>query len=73
MLSSFAEVLCHWGAVDEVISNNGTRYVTLLGLARKQVQYQTHPHFHLANGVVEWQNRTICEPLVKVCDGDLLK
>jgi len=26
----FAEVLCHWGAVDEVISNNGTRYVTSL-------------------------------------------
>ena len=70
------EVLCHWGAVDGIISNNDTRYVTSLDWFTDRCSIR-HIRIFIynprANGVVEWQNRTICEPLIKACDGDLSK
>jgi integrase-like protein/reverse transcriptase-like protein len=52
----FEELLCHWGAIEEIVTDNGTAYVAMLDwLANK---YGIH-HIHIsaynsqANGIVE--------------------
>src|SRR5712671_3598658 len=69
----FEEVLCCWGAVEEIVSNNSTPYITALdwladryGIRHIRISaYNSH-----VNGVVERQHRTIHESLVKACNGD---
>ena len=68
----FEEILCRWGAVGEIVTDNGTAYITALEwLADK---YGIH-HIHIsvynsqANGIVERQHRTIQDSIFKACDG----
>jgi len=58
----FEEILCRWGAVGEIVTDNGTAYIAALEwLADK---YGIH-HIHISaynsqvNGIVERQHRTI--------------
>jgi hypothetical protein len=32
----FEEILCRWGAVEEIVTDNGTAYIALLPRARQQ-------------------------------------
>jgi hypothetical protein len=69
----FKEILCHWGAVELIVTDNGTAYVTALDwLAEK---YSIHhicisPYNSMANGAVKQQHCMVCESIFKVCDGD---
>jgi len=69
----FEEILCRWGAVEEIVTDNGTAYVAALDwLADK---YGIH-HIRIsaynsqANGIVERQHRTIRDSIFKACEGN---
>ena len=72
----FEEILCRWGAVEEIVTDNGTAYIAALDwLASK---YGIH-HIRIsaynsrANGIVERQHRTIRDSLLKTCGDDVSK
>jgi hypothetical protein len=72
----FKDILCQWGAVAEIVTDNGTAYVAALNwLAHK---YDIHhirisPYNSRANGIIERQHQTIRDSLVKACEGDISK
>jgi len=69
----FEEILCRWGAVGEIVMDNGTAYVAALDWLSDRYGIW---HIHIsaynsrANGIVKRQHRTIHNSLVKACDGD---
>jgi len=70
----FEDLLCHWGGLEEIVTDNGTLFVAALDwLALK---YHIH-HIRIsaynskANGIVERSHRTIRDSLVKACQGDI--
>ena len=72
----FEEILCQWGAVKEIITNNGTAYVAALDWLAKRFgirHIQISAYNSRANGIVERQHRTIRESIVKACKGDTSK
>jgi len=69
----FEEILCRWGAVGEIVTDNGTAYIAALEwLADK---YGIH-HIRIsvynsqANGIVEHQHHTIRDSIFKACDSE---
>jgi transposase InsO family protein len=69
----FEEILCRWGAVEEIVTDNGTAYIAALDwLADKYgIQHiRISAYNSQANGIVERQHRTIRESIFKACDGD---
>jgi len=72
----FEEVLCRWGAIEEIVTNNGTPYVATLNWLADRYGIQ---HIHIsaynlhANGIVEQQHHSIIESLVKACEGNASK
>ena len=72
----FEEILCRWGAVEEIVTDNGTAYVAALDwLATKfGIRHiRISAYNSRANGIVERQHRTIRDSLVKVCEDDMSK
>jgi hypothetical protein len=72
----FKEILCRWGGLEEIVTNNGMPFVAALDwLAEK---YHIH-HIHISaynsqlNGVVETTHRMVREALIKTCEGDMRK
>lgn len=72
----FEEVLCRWGAVEEIVSDNGPAMIAAIEwLAAK---YKIH-HIRIsaynsqANGVIERPHRDVREALIRVCEGNLAK
>jgi hypothetical protein len=70
----FEEILCCWGTVKEIVTDNGTAYVaTLDWLASRyginHIRISTYNS--QANGIVKWQHYTIHESLVKTCEGNV--
>jgi hypothetical protein len=69
----FEEILCRWGALEEIITNNGPVFVEALNWLAEQ--YGIH-HIHIspynsqANGIVERRHLDIREAIMKVCDGE---
>src|SRR3954453_8230620 len=69
----FEEILCQWGAVEEIVTDNGSAFVKALDeLGRK---YRVHnirisPYNSQANGIIERAHRPLRDALVKVVDGD---
>ncbi len=72
----FKEILCCWGAIQEIVTDNGLAYIAALDwLASK---YGIHhicisAYNSQANSIVEWQHRTIRDFLLKTCEGDASK
>jgi len=69
----FENLLCRWGAVGEIVTDNGTAYVTVLDWlsSRYGIRHiRISAYNSRANGIVERQHRTIRDSLVKTCDGD---
>jgi len=68
----FEEIMCRWGAASEIVTNNGTAYVTALDWLADRYGI-CHIHISVynsrANSIVEWQHRTIHDLLVKACKG----
>jgi len=72
----FKEILCQWGAVEEIVTDNGTAFIVALDLLadRHGIQHiQISAYNSHANGIIERQHRTIQESLVKACGGDITK
>lgn len=70
----FEEILCRWGTLREIVTDNGTPYVKALDWLAKT--YHIHhirisPYNSQAQGIVERQHRTIRESLVKACNGNI--
>ena len=70
----FEEVLCRWGPLREIVTDNGTPWVKALDHLRDK--YGIHhirisPYNSQASGVVERQHRTIRESIVKACEGQI--
>jgi len=70
----FEEILCRWGGLEEIVTDNGTPFVAALDWLAQT--YHIH-HIRIsaynsqANGVVERSHRTIRDSLVKACNGDI--
>ena len=72
----FKEILCRWGAVEEIMTDNGTAYVAALDWLAKCYgirHIRISAYNSRANGIVEQQHRMICESIVKACEGDTSK
>ena len=69
----FEEILCRWGAVEQIVTDNGTAYVAALDWLAER--YGIHhirisPYNSQANGIVERQHRTVRDSIFKACNGD---
>lgn len=70
----FEEILCRWGVIEEIVTDNGTPFIAAVDWLAKK--YGIH-HIRIsaynsqANGVVERSHRTIRDSLVKACNGDI--
>ena len=72
----FKEVLCQWGAVEEIVTDNGMAFVAALDWLEQcfSIQHiQISAYNSWANGIVERQHRTIRKSIVKACKGNILK
>jgi hypothetical protein len=70
----FEEVLCRWGGVEEIVTDNRTPFVAALEwlAAKYSIRHICISAYNLrANGIVERSHRTICDSLVKACNGDI--
>ncbi|KAJ8453566.1 hypothetical protein ONZ45_g19666 [Pleurotus djamor] len=72
----FQEILCRWGAVEEIVTDNGTPFIKAVDYLAKT--YGIHhirisPYNSQANGIVERQHFSVREALSKACDGDKKK
>jgi len=68
----FEEILCRWGAVGEIVMDNGTAYIAALEwLADKYGirHIRISAYNSQANSIVERQHRTIRDSIFKACDG----
>ena len=69
----FKEILCRWGAVEEIVTDNGTAFVAALGWLEQRFgirHIRISAYNSRANGIVERQHRTIRESIVKACEGN---
>ncbi|RXW16706.1 hypothetical protein EST38_g9147 [Candolleomyces aberdarensis] len=70
----FEEILCRWGAVEEIVTDNGTPYVAeAVELLVKRYgihRIRISPYNSQANGVVERRHLDVREALVKAAGGD---
>ena len=69
----FKEILCRWGAVGEIVTDNGTAYVAVLDwlMDRYGIRHiRISVYNSRANRIIECQHRTVHDSLVKVCEGD---
>jgi hypothetical protein len=70
----FEEILCRWGGIEEIVTDNGTPFVTALDwLAQKyHIRHiRISAYNSKANGIVERSHRTTHDSLVKACNGDI--
>jgi hypothetical protein len=67
------EILCRWGALEEIITDNGPAFVEALNWLAEQ--YGIH-HICISlynsqvNGIVECRHLDVREAIMKVCDGE---
>ena len=64
----FEDILCHWGAVSELVTDNGTLYIQALNIPVNW--YGIHhiwisPYNSQVNGMVEWCHYNVWEAIVK--------
>jgi hypothetical protein len=72
----FEEILCRWGAVGEIVTDNGTAFVAALDWLANRYginHIRISAYNSRANGIVERQHRTIRESIVKACKGNISK
>ena len=69
----FEEILCWWGAVEQLITNNGTPYIAALDwfADRYSIQHICISAYNSqANSIVEQQHHTVCKSIFKACNSD---
>src|SRR6202045_192860 len=69
----FEDILCRWGAIEELIMDNGSPFIKALDFLGKR--YGIH-HIRIsgynsrANGGIERAHRSACKSLIKAANGD---
>jgi len=69
----FEELLCRWGALEEIVTDNGKAFVEALGVLAKRYgvkHIKISTYNSQANGIVERQHFDIQEAIMKTCGGD---
>jgi hypothetical protein len=72
----FEDLLCRWGALEEIVTDNGSAFVTALDTLANQyrIRHIRISAYNLcANRIVERQHCKIRESLIKVCEGNISK
>jgi hypothetical protein len=72
----FEDILCRWGAVEKIVTDNGTAFVAALDWLADRYgirHIRISAYNSCMNGIVECQHRTIQELIVKVCKGNISK
>jgi hypothetical protein len=72
----FEEVLCRWGAIAEIMTDNGAAFVAALDWLERRFgiwHIRISAYNSRANGIVERQHRTIRVSIVKACEGNISK
>ena len=64
----FKDILCCWGAVSELVTDNGPAFVQALDVLASQYGIRhiwVSPYNSQANGVVKWRHYNVQEAIVK--------
>jgi hypothetical protein len=72
----FEEILCRWGGLEEIVTDNGTPFVAALNWLSEKYHInhiRISAYNSKANGLVERSHRTIRDSIVKACNGDVTK
>ncbi|KAJ3521857.1 hypothetical protein NMY22_g12139 [Coprinellus aureogranulatus] len=72
----FEEILCRWGSLSEIVTDNGPPFVAALDHLKAKYAIShiaIRPYNSQSNGSVEVSHKSIRTALVKVCDGDIKK
>jgi len=70
----FEEVLCQWGGIEEIVTDNGTAFVAALDWLQGRygiTHIRISAYNSRTNGIVERQHRTIRDSIVKACGGEI--
>ena len=70
------EILCHWGAISEIVTDNGTAFVAAMEYLTK-----TYGIWHIrilaynsqANRIIERRHLDVQEALLKACEREVAK
>jgi Integrase zinc binding domain/RNase H-like domain found in reverse transcriptase len=68
----FQEILCRWGAVAEIITDNGRAFVAAVELLAKRYKIyhiKISAYNSKGNAIVERAHRSVREALIKSCEG----
>src|SRR3984893_5911801 len=69
----FEDILCQWGAVEEIITDNGTPFIKALDFLKKRYgicHIRISGYNSRTNGVIERAHWALRESLIKAADGD---
>jgi hypothetical protein len=69
----FEDILCRWGALAEIVTDNGPAFVKALDYLAKKYRIwhiRISPYNSRANGIVERAHRPLRDSLLKAVDGD---
>jgi len=72
----FEQILCRWGAVGEIVTDNGSQYVNALDWLSDTygiTHIRISPYNSQANGLVERKHYDVRESIVKAVEGDINK
>jgi hypothetical protein len=69
----FEDILCHWGKLEEIVTDYGPAFVETLNWLAEQ--YGIHhirisPYNSQVNGIVEHRHLDVQEAIMTVCDGE---
>ena len=70
----FQEILCHWGTIAEIITDNRTPIIAALDWLSEKYHINhiwISAYNKQANSLVERSHPSICESMVKACNGDI--
>ncbi|KAJ3564557.1 hypothetical protein NP233_g8218 [Leucocoprinus birnbaumii] len=68
----FEDILCRWGAVEEIVTDNGPAFIQAVEYLSRQYHInhiRISPYNSRANGPVERRHRDVRESLVKAAEG----
>ena len=72
----FNDILCQWGALSEIVMDNGPAFVKALDYLGKRYHIrhiQISGYNSRVNGIVERMHFDVCQALFKACNGDQSK
>ncbi|TFY53807.1 hypothetical protein EVJ58_g9240 [Rhodofomes roseus] len=72
----YEDILCRWGAVSEIVTDNGTAFLAAMKELEKRYgirHIKISPYNSRANGIVERRHTDVREAAMKICGGNEAK